>query len=350
MARLSGLLFLIILLAGDVFAATGGVKGRVAWRGDLCAGVKVRAYHNVADIAAGKAVAVSAPTGADGNYRLELPPGSYYLVARDFDGPPLPGKLFCYFSGAPAQVRTGMFTSVSFNMIRIPDEDPPESTNGSGIVGEVTYQGKKLDHCYLYIYKDGKDGFKGPGYIVQPVEKGTFRLRLPPGTYYLLARKRMKGGQFGPIETGDHFNYYYGNPVRIEPRKIRSIKLETITRLSLPEEERNTVFRGIRGIITGPEGNPVKGLHVFAYLDSAMTGTPLFISPETGKDGKFELALPEGGGPYYLLAREAFGGPAETGEYYGKYAGGKGSAISLQGSNGVREIEIRVKKGPHAGD
>jgi len=56
--------------------AASGIKGRVAWRGDLCAGVRIRAYHSVADIAAEKTVAISAPTKTDGNYQLELPPGA----------------------------------------------------------------------------------------------------------------------------------------------------------------------------------------------------------------------------------------------------------------------------------
>lgn len=349
MARLSALLLLLLLLPAGALAASG-IKGRVAWRGELCAGVKVRAYHSVADIAAEKAVAVSAPTRADGSYQLELPPGSYYLTARDFDGPPLPGKLFCYFSGAPAQVRNGTFTNVGFNMIRIPVEAPPAATSASGITGEITYQGKKLERCYLYVYQDGKDGFKGPGYVIQPVEKGTFRLRLPPGSYYLLARKRLQGGQFGPIETGDHFSFYYGNPVRIEAGKTREIKLETITKLALFEADEKIAFRGIRGTIIGPDKKPAKGLHVFAYRDPAMTGTPDFFSPATATNGHFELALPEGDGPYYLLAREAFGGPAAAGELYGKYAGREGPALSLAGSNGVREIEIQVKKQQGAGD
>lgn len=345
MTRLTGLFLLLFFLSVNAFAANAGLQGRVAWRGELCAGVRVRAYRSVADIAAEKTVAVSTPTKADGNYQLELPPGSYYLTARDYEGAPLPDKLFCYFSGAPAQVRVGSFTNVSFNMIRIPVEAPPATSSGSGISGEITYQGKRLDHCYLYIYKDGKDGFKGPGYVIQPVEKGTFRLRLPPGKYYILARKRLKGGQFGPIETGDYFNYYYGNPVSIGTGMTHEIKLEAITRLSLNDtSDNNTAFRGIRGTIADAEGKPAKGLHVFAYLNPAMTGTPDFFSAATSTNGQFELALPEGAGPFYLLAREAFGGPATTGELYGKYGGGEGIAISMQGGKEVREIKIRVDK------
>lgn len=335
-------LFLVFFVSVSSALAASGIKGRAAWRGEVCSGIKVRAYRSVADIAAEKAVAVSAPSRPDGTYQLDLPPGSYYLTARDYDGQPVAGKFFCYYSGAPVTVRAGAYVSVGFNLIRIPPETPPETTQDSGIRGEITFQGQPLPRSYLYVYKDGEDGFKGPGYFIQPVEKGKFRLRLPPGTYYLLARKRAKGGQFGPIETGDHFNYYYGNPVRIEAGKTREIKLETITRLSLFDAQEASAFRGIRGVVRGPGKKPLAGLHVFAYRDPAMTGTPAYFSSPTGPDGHFELALPEDG-PFFLLAREAFGGPAQEGEYYGKYAGAN-PALTLRGEAAMREIEIQVGK------
>jgi hypothetical protein len=334
------ILWTILLLAVTVPAgAASGIQGRAAWRGEVGAGVKVRAYRSVADIAAGKEVAVSTPTALDGTYRLELPPGNYYLTARDFDGAPQPGRLFCYYSGAPVTVRDGAYTNVGFNLIRVPQEAPATAGAASGIKGEITFQGAALERAYLYVYKDGRDGFKGPGYVIQPVEKGTFRLRLPPGEYYLLARKRAKGGQFGPIETGDYFNYYYGNPVRIEAGQIRDIKLETITRLSMLEEGPTAAFRGVRGRVLGSNGKPVQGVHVFGYRAAAMTGTPAVFSTPTAGDGSFELPLGDDG-PYYLLAREAFGGPAGEGELYGRL---EKPALRLDAEHPVREVTIYVE-------
>lgn len=342
MARFSLTWILLLFLTGVAFAETG-IQGRVAWRGQVCAGIKVRAYRSIADIAAEKAVAVSAPTGNDGLYALDLPPGSYYLTARDYDARPEPGKYFCYYNGGAVDVHNGTRTPVSFNLIRIPREAPPESTSASGLRGEITFEDRPLERVYLYVYRDGADGFKGPGYFIQPVEKGRFQLKLPPGTYYLLARKRIKGGQFGPIETGDYFNYYYGNPVRVEAGRTREIKLETITRLSLNETAESLPFRGVRGIITGPGGKPVKGIHVFAYRDAAMTGTPDFFSPPSDTEGRFELSL-TGTGTFFLLAREAFGGPAAEGELYGKYQGPAGHVVTLSKEAAVREIRIHVEK------
>lgn len=336
------LIILLLLCSVATAAAASGVKGRAAWRGEVDAGVTIRAYRSIADIGREKVVATSAPTGLDGTYRLDLPPGSYYLTARNYDGKPEAGKLFCYYSGAPVTVRANAYTNVGFNLIRIPKEAAPETTATSGIKGSITFQGAPLERAYLYIYKDAGDGFKGPGYFIQPVEKGSFRLRLPPGEYWILARKRAKGGSFGPIEPGDYFNFYYGNPVRIAAGQTREIQIETITRLAMLEEELPPL-RGIKGIVLAAGKKPADRVHVFAYRDAAMTGTPDFFSAPTGPDGRFELPL-TGDGPFYLLARENFGGPAVAGELYGKFSGKEGAALKLDPQNQVREVIIHVEK------
>jgi len=334
----------LLLLAATVTPAWAGsgIQGRVAWRTELVPGITIRAYRSLSEMAADRPVAQAAATALDGTYRLDLPPGSYFLTARDFDGKPHPGDHFCYYSGSPVQVRADGYTNVGFNLIRIPSEAPPQNAAYTGIEGDISYQGEPLERVYLYVYKDPEDGFKGPGYTILPVEKGHFRLRLPPGDYWLLARKRAKGGRFGPIETGDYFNAYYGNPVRIEAGQVRDIQLETITRLSMLEEGPKLPFRGVRGLVVGSDGKPAAGLHVFAYTTPEMAGTPDYFSTPSGPDGRFELALP-GTGPYYLLAREAFGGPASEGELYGKYQQRPDHSLTLDGEKGVQEIIIHVE-------
>lgn len=334
-------LTLALLLAAFPVLAASGVQGRIAWRGELVEGVQVRAYHQIADIAADRVVAVSAPSGLDGTYRLELPPGSYVLTARNYAAEPKPGDLFCYYSGSPIQVAEGHFRNVGFNLVRVPAEAPAAAGQRSGIRGEISYQGEPLERSYLYVYKDADKGFKGPGYFIQPVEKGRFKLNLPPGDYYLLARKRLRGGQFGPIEIGDYFNYYYGNPVRITAGQVREVNIETITRLSMLETDAAVPFVGVRGQVLGPADAPQAGMVVFAYRDPAMTGTPDHFSAATAGDGRFSLALP-GTGAYYLLARQGFGGPAEPGELYGRYTGAGAQPASVDPQRDSSEVIIHV--------
>lgn len=332
---------LLLFFAAPALAASG-VKGRIAWEGQLVPGITVRAYHAIADIAAGKEVAASSASSLDGTYELNLPPGEYYLTARDYEGRPTAGKHFCYYSGGPVKVTAGLFATVGFNLIRIPAEDAAVVGETTGIRGSITYQGEALEKCYLYVYRDASKGFRGPAYFVQPVEKGEFRLRLPPGDYYLLARKRAKGGQFGPIEVGDYFNYYYGNPVKLEKGQTKVVHIETITRLEMLEKGDEAPFRGLIGTVLGPGGKPAAGLHVFAYRDQTMTGTPDLISTPTGADGRFRLALPTDG-PWYLLARKSFGGPAEEGELYGKFQGSPDHSAQLKPTETEREVTIRVE-------
>lgn len=334
--RAGFVLSLLLLCAGAAWGASG-VQGRAAWRGELVPGIVVRAYRSIPDIAAGKVVAEAAPVGLDGTYQLELPPGSYYLTARDGNGSLRPGNYFCYYSGAPVQVVAGSFRNVGFNLVRVPQEAAAEKAPRSGIRGTISFQDVPLERAYLYIYQEADKGFKGPGYLIQPVEKGSFRINLPPGKYWLLARKRLRGGQFGPIEIGDYFNYYHGNPVTVSAGEVHEVRIETITRLSMLEDDPDATFVGVRGRILDAAGKPVARLHVFAYRQAEMTGTPEFFSAPTGLDGKFELALPEGG-PFYLLARQEFGGPAGEGELYGRH----GAAVRINPREKTPEVTIHV--------
>jgi len=324
-------------------AGTTGIQGRAAWRGVLVPDIEVRAYRSIEDIAAGKAVATSPASALDGTYKLELPPGQYYLTAQDFSGAPQPGKHFCYYSGAPVRVRAGHFSNVGFNLIRIPQEETPQQGGFTGIHGEVSYLDQPLERVYLYVYKGAADGFKGPGYTIVPVERGTFRLRLPPGEYYLLVRKRAKGGRFGPIEVGDYFNYYYGNPVTIAPGMSREVKIEAITRLSMLEGEEIAPVQEIRGSLRTVAGQPATGVRVFAYRDAAMTGTPAFFSPPADAQGRFVLPI-DLPGRYYLVARESFGGPAAPGEFYGRYGGEQGKPVEVREGATLKEVTIDVQR------
>jgi len=324
-------------------AVTTGIQGRAAWRGVLVPDVEVRAYRSVDDIAAGKSVATSPASALDGTYTLELPPGQYYLTAQDFDGDPQPGRHFCYYSGAPVRVRNGHFSNVGFNLIRIPQQADPAKGSFTGLYGEVSYLDQPLERVYLYVYKSAADGFKGPGYTIVPVEKGSFRLRLPPGDYYLLARKRAKGGRFGPIEVGDYFNYYFGNPVTVKQGESREVRIEAITRLSMLEGEEIAPVQELRGHIRTAAGEPTPGVRVFAYREAAMTGTPAFFSPPADAEGRFVLPV-DLAGTYYLVARESFGGPAAPGEFYGRYGGEQGKPIEVREGVALKEVTIDVQR------
>jgi len=106
-------------------------------------------------------------------------------------------------------------------------------------------------------------------------------------------------------------------------------------------------LQGISGQVVDVAGTPLSGLYVFAYLDAGMTGNPDFFSQPTGSDGRFDLALPEGG-PYFLLARQAFGGPADNNELYGKLQGAGGSPQAV--SVAKQKVEVVIHVAPKTAD
>ena len=333
------LIFFLTLFVAPVFASSG-VQGRVAWRGELIEGIIVRAYRAIADIAKDLPVSSSTPSNQEGLYTLDLPQGRYFLKASNQTGELEAGDFFGYFNGGPMHVPAEGYRNVSFSLIKIPQEKSSKLSERSGIYGEITHQGEPLERVYLYVYKDSSSGFKGLGYFVQPVERGKFRINLPSGDYYVLARKRARGGQFGPIEQGDYYSYYYGNPVHVTAGEVREVQIEMLERLAILEEE-VVEFRGVRGKVVDESGNVLSGLYVFAYRTEDMTGTPDFFSEPSGVDGRFELALPDAG-PYYLLARQAFGGPAEVNELYGKLYAQDGRLQGVELSQPVGDVTIRV--------
>lgn len=336
------LLSIALFMVFSSAEAATGVSGRVAWRGVLIEGVTIRAYKSVDALVAGEVVAASQPTATDGTYQLDLPPGRYVMTARNFTETPQPGRYYCYYSGSPIQVVEGRRTHVGFNLIKIPETVDTQAAKRSGLQGKISFQDEPLEKSYLYVYKDAAKGFKGPAYFIQPVADGNFRLRLPPGEYFLLARKRAKGGQYGPIEIGDYFNYYYGNPVRIESGETRYIDLETVSRLSMLEAGEGLPFEGVKGQVLDAAGRPVAGLHVFAYRNAEMTGAPDYFSTATKSDGRFELSLLEAG-VWHILARENFGGPAAIGEQYGRYQDDPAHAVYFESGKQPLEIVIHVQ-------
>jgi hypothetical protein len=172
---------------------------------------------------------------------------------------------------------------------------------------------------------------------------GMFRIKLAPGRYYLIARKRKAGGMFGPPGKDDYIGYYYGNPLEVREKEIRNVTMEMTARIGLLEELWFKEGKGagwFNGRVTDPGGRPVSGLHVLFYSGPEMSGTPAFMAGPTDVEGGFQVrAAP---GRYRLLARSSIGGPPTEGEWHGVYRGPKGEE-EVEASSG-KEILIVVTR------
>lgn len=96
-----------------------GFEGRVVREGEVVAGARVYAYRTFRDAMARMPFAASAPTADDGSWKLDVPRGKYYLVAKkrqagDGDGHLAAGDGFAYHGSNPVTVVPGKYTHVGF--------------------------------------------------------------------------------------------------------------------------------------------------------------------------------------------------------------------------------------------
>lgn len=327
-------------------SAAEGVRGRASADGVLVEGVEVRVYPYrpstfgpLTDVPA----LARALTDTGGSYEIPVPPGRYVVEGlKKADGSPAAGKrpetgdLQCLYSGSPITVAAGAWTAVGLNLVKVPAEERKKAADAASTLrGRLTLKGQDVGKAYLYVYDEVGTVFHGPARVLQPVAKGPFRFRAPPGTYYLVARKRVRGGAYGPIEIGDLFNFYPRNPVVVGPGEEVSIEIPLVERLSQLEEDPGA-FQGLSVRLLEPGGKAAAGYYVLAYPTAQRSGPPLATSTRTDADGRTRLPLTPGQ-TAYLRARKSLGGPMERGELF---ADGPSSAA------GGAELTLKLKKAP----
>ncbi|MBI5441950.1 MAG: hypothetical protein HY900_12150 [Deltaproteobacteria bacterium] len=328
----------LVALFGAVRASSAeGVRGRASLAGVLVEGVEVRVYpYRPGSFGplTGVAPAARALTGTDGAYEAAVPSGRYVVEAlKKGEGlvgqRPETGDLHCLYSGSPVTVTPGAWTAVGVNLVKVVAEERKAAAQ-SVLQGRITAKGREVEKVYLYVYDEVGSVFHGPARVLQPVARGSFRVRVPPGTYYLVARKRARGGAYGPIEIGDLFNFYPRNPVVVAQGEEVQVEIPLIERLSQLEEDVQA-FQGVQLRVVDATGKAAPGYYVLAYGSALRTGPPLAASLSTDGEGRTRLPLPPGQ-PAFLRARRALGGPLGDGDWYadGTAAAGGTAEVTLQ--------------------
>jgi len=194
----------------------------------------------------------------------------------------------------------------------------------SGVRGQVIMenQGAAPD-VFVYAYESGFNDLRVPTkWISAPTAAdGTYVLNLPPGSYYIVARKRSSGDPKGYLVKGDYEGKNPTNPVAVKQGEFTTVNM-SISMLSgnfllapyLPAEGE----MGISGNVRDTAGKPMPGAFVLLYADREMVGLPAFLSKPTGKDGEYRLFVTKPG-IYYVAARIKYGGLPRKGEPYGTY-------------------------------
>jgi hypothetical protein len=254
----------------------------------------------------------TALSDALGGFSVSVGHGTYYVVAKlnRTGAPPLLSKL----PPDPVTVSSGIAEAGELVLAPEPGEElpPPDS----GVSGMVTADGKPTPGAVVYLYSRTDEGLKGPTHKAfgRTGMDGGFRMDAPPGIYYVVARKRFDASSSGELRAGD-----------------------------LSGEYESKGLAAISGMVTDPDGNPLRGVHVFAYTDYKMMGKPQFKSPSTGDDGTYLLTF-DHTGKYFIGARDSVGGPMEPGDMVGVYDGTDDNSVILEPGDSLEDIDIVLKE------
>lgn len=206
--------------------AVGVLEGSVTGPEGPVEGAAVYLYHTPdSDFRGpdlfGPGGAVFDGTAADGGFRVEVPPGTYYLVATQRRGgfslgPLRPGDLFGYYAGNPVEIAGGQVFRCTLQMVeklkeayRVPVGNSPPT----GILGTIrTADGEVPGGVFAFASENPMMLGGMPPFRSEVVSAdGSYFLDLPAaGTYYVGARS----GYGGPPRPGEWHGAYGAEALR----------------------------------------------------------------------------------------------------------------------------------------
>ena len=357
--------FLFASLIPDLSCAAK-IEGRIFTESGPMKGAKVYAYRTYEDIKTTSAFAVSGAADELGQYKLQVTEGEYFLVARGSKD----GKdFFSYLGGNPVNIGAGnVWISFLVNGSRPPVYSKSNGT--SAVRGVVNFKGKPVKGALIAFYTSENRRFKGLGFRTEVVkEDGTFNFSLPPNNYVVIARLKKEGEKaFGPLQRGDLYCYYPGNPIEIRPDRTVQVevpcypKVERTSFVGSPMIKTNdyptienlaAAYKfGIRGKVTDMKGREVSGINVLAYkVDPANTfalATTFKGTHETENIGKSDekgnYFIPlDADGSYVIMARYILGGGTpKAEEIYGFYNNTNRKGVTFRKGQLLDNIDITV--------
>lgn len=324
-------------------AETPRLAGRVTYRGAPVAGATVRFHDRYG--AAERHVAAEVKCDADGKFEAAVAPGTYYVEAS---GTFEDRAVFAFSGQNPVRVEKGSRWLGMKAVRAVSPEVVPGPPGGAAVEGMVLFGGMAVEGAYVYVYPSPGGLLKGMGIAMSPPTgpDGKFAVEnLPESAYYLVARRRGTGGMTGPLEKGDLYGFYPGNPVYLREGAVTRIVLETVEKekpLTYSEVTSGTETV-LRGRVVDRRGEPQSGVYAFVYDDRVFGHRrPYGHSGRTGPDGAFAIYL-DRGGVFYLGARENFGDSPKPGERLGFYAGTPDHALRVEAGRPVDGLVVVVE-------
>ena len=278
-------------------------------------------------------------------------PGAWYLSAAA-DEP----AIFGWYGSNPIQIRAGETIDVTIPAVPAAAAGPAAAAamgtlpvtsvppGEESVSGEVVGDGGAVSGAGVAFYLDASTQFRGPGYLeARTDERGSFETRLSPGRYWLIARRRSGSQPFGPLEIGDDFGFYPGNPLEIRAGERVTVRIPTVRVLKKSGWSGPSTLRTrVSGTFATPRGARSPAIGVFLHAKPTMLGKPEFVSEPSGPDGAY-LIWVDREGVYYLGARAEIGRAREVGEEIGLYTGAPDHAIEVRlGAGALPAMDIVV--------
>jgi len=168
----------------------------------------------------------------------------------------------------------------------------------------IDVQGRPVEGSMVFVYAS-PDVRRSADFISPPTGRdGIFRLLLPPGKYWAVARLKKTDG-FGPLMPGDRHS---GEPKEVKLTTGGQVEMRfTVTDLReaaiMRTKEREGPAR-LSGRIIDEQGVPVKGAYAIASDNEKPSGIPDYVSAWVDDDGQYTLFIPRG--VYYMGSAIAF--------------------------------------------
>jgi hypothetical protein len=133
-------------------------------------------------------------------------------------------------------------------------------------------------------------------YLSAPADDaGAYRLPLPAGHYWIVARFRQGEQKYGPLLPGDKHS---GAAQEIDITAGETVEQEFVVadlkETSQLEIKRDTSFLPVEGVLLTKEGKPLENAYAFAQRSATGRGVPDYVSAWTDASGNYKLFLPAG--------------------------------------------------------
>jgi hypothetical protein len=154
--------------------------------------------------------------------------------------------------------------------------------------------GKPAEGGEVFVYDTPRT--KRPADFISPMadREGLYRMVLPPGRYWVVARVRS-GERYGPLLTGGRHS---GEAVEVEAAEGGEVPLDftvaDVREMARNQRKTGEDYRRVEGRIVDRNGRPVRNAYAFARKEKDGSRLPDFISAWSDEGGGYTLYLPAG--------------------------------------------------------